>query len=184
MKAKKMFLVGSALLLCSFVFRNETLKPVPGSVVNFTADGMLGLKVNGTLTINEAEIDFDESDPARSRFAATIDVSSLTTGNSKRDRHLKSADFLDESVYPKIKFVSKSVKPVENGFLCSGILEIKGVKKEVMFPFTATEHKGALSFISEFNINRLEYNVGEKGGGVGHMIRVRLNIATVKVGSN
>jgi polyisoprenoid-binding protein YceI len=38
----------------------------------------------------------------------TIDASSLDTNNSKRDKHLRSADFFDVENHPQVRFVSDS----------------------------------------------------------------------------
>jgi polyisoprenoid-binding protein YceI len=38
----------------------------------------------------------------------TIDASSLETGNNKRDKHLRSADFFDVDNHPQVRFVSDS----------------------------------------------------------------------------
>jgi len=39
----------------------------------------------------------------------TIDAASLQTGNRKRDKHLRSADFFDAQNHPRVRFVSDSV---------------------------------------------------------------------------
>jgi polyisoprenoid-binding protein YceI len=46
------------------------------------------------------------SDPA---IELTIDAASVQTGNPKRDRHLRSADFFDAENHPQLHFVSDSV---------------------------------------------------------------------------
>ena len=38
----------------------------------------------------------------------TIDADSLDTGNSKRDKHLRSADFFDVKNQPQVRFASDS----------------------------------------------------------------------------
>jgi len=40
----------------------------------------------------------------------TIDAASLDTGNRKRDKHLRSADFFDVEHHPRVRFVSDSVQ--------------------------------------------------------------------------
>ena len=37
---------------------------------------------------------------------------------------------------------------------------MKGITKTISFPFTAKAENGAYQFKGNFNINRLEYNVG------------------------
>lgn len=51
----------------------------------------------------------------------SIDVKSIDTNNAKRDGHLQSEDFFDASKYPKITFISKSMKiPGGNQYKLTG----------------------------------------------------------------
>ena len=51
-----------------------------------------------------------ELDDRRQRqMTLTIDAASLHTGNSKRDKHLRSGDFFDTANYPEVRFRSTSV---------------------------------------------------------------------------
>jgi polyisoprenoid-binding protein YceI len=59
------------------------------------------------------------------------EVGSIDTKNAQRDGHLKSADFFDAANYPKLSFVSKSLrKKSDNEFELVGDLTIRGTKKE------------------------------------------------------
>ncbi|GLB49084.1 YceI family protein [Neptunitalea lumnitzerae] len=62
-------------------------------------------------------------------FEASVKTASISTNNTDRDNHLKSADFFDAETYPEIKFVSTSY---ESGKL-TGDLTIKNVTKSVVF---------------------------------------------------
>jgi polyisoprenoid-binding protein YceI len=64
----------------------------------------------------------------------TIDVNSISTGNGKRDGHLKSDDFFDAAHFPEMKFVSKEVKDVnekDSTAILVGDLTIRGTTKPV-----------------------------------------------------
>jgi polyisoprenoid-binding protein YceI len=81
--------------------------------------------VTGNVTVNTAS-------PESSSVQASLNVASLTTGNSDRDGHLKSGDFLDTATYPTITFSSTSVKALGGEeFEITGDLTIKGVTKSV-----------------------------------------------------
>ncbi|MDB5050718.1 MAG: YceI family protein [Fibrobacteres bacterium] len=65
----------------------------------------------------------------------TIDVNSISTGQPKRDGHLKSEDFFDVAHHPEMKFVSKEVKDVnekDSTATLVGDLTIRGITKEVL----------------------------------------------------
>ncbi len=56
---------------------------------------------------------YDPDDLGASRIDVTIDVHSLSTADTTRDAHVKSADFLDADKYPTITF--KSTKIAKDG---------------------------------------------------------------------
>src|SRR5208283_3973653 len=79
-------------------------------------------------TIKAAKEDFSD---ALIKFEA--DMNSINTKNEQRDGHLKSPDFFDAATYPKMWFVSKSVKTVSDFELqIVGDLTMRGVTKEIV----------------------------------------------------
>ena len=71
------------------------------------------------------------------RIELTIDAASLDTGNSSRDKHLRSADFFDTDNHPQVQFISSSVTKAHDGSLkVKGELEAAG--KLVPLDFDAT----------------------------------------------
>jgi polyisoprenoid-binding protein YceI len=63
------------------------------------------------------------------RMELTLDASSLDTGNPRRDRHLRSADFFDTEHYPEARFRSSRVNDRGGGRLAvEGELEAAGAR--------------------------------------------------------
>ncbi|MBL4862494.1 MAG: YceI family protein, partial [Crocinitomicaceae bacterium] len=79
------------------------------------------------------------SDLAHSNVKGSVQVSTLNTGNSGRDKHLKSADFFDIEKYPVMKFESNAIKKEGAMYSGKGALTIKGVTKVVTFIIDASE---------------------------------------------
>jgi polyisoprenoid-binding protein YceI len=76
------------------------------SSVEFRAAHFWGLAtVKGHFDDYAGRLDL-RADPA---IELTIDAASVQTGNAKRDRHLRSADFLDAENHPQVRFVSDAV---------------------------------------------------------------------------
>ncbi len=75
-------------------------------------------------------------DPASGTAGAanlSIDVASVSTGNERRDNHLKSPDFFAADSFPKITFVSTGIQKVAaNKYKVSGNLTMRGVTKPVV----------------------------------------------------
>ena len=77
------------------------------SSVEFRAKSIWGLApVKGHFGDYEGHMDLSAA-PA---IELTIDAASLDTGNRKRDKHLRSADFFDVENHPRVRFVSDSVE--------------------------------------------------------------------------
>lgn len=75
---------------------------------------------------------FDDKKPDASKVSVEIDTKSVNSNHAERDKHLRSADFLNVDKHPKATFVSKSVKPNGDGkATITGDLTLNGVTKEV-----------------------------------------------------
>lgn len=72
----------------------------------------------------------DEQAPASSRFELTIQAASVDTGNERRDRHLRNADFFDAGQFPHIRFVSAAVRKLDEArWEVTGDLTLHGVTR-------------------------------------------------------
>lgn len=80
----------------------------------------------------DGEFTFDSKDPSKNSINVDINVASVDTNHARRDKHLRSADFLDVKKHPKAKFVSTSYKatgPVTGTI--TGDLTLHGVTKPI-----------------------------------------------------
>jgi len=69
--------------------------------------------VSGKFGKFDADIEWDNEDPVKSKVIATIETKSIDTGIEKRDNHLKSDDFFKTEKFPTMTFKSKKVKKVK-----------------------------------------------------------------------
>jgi polyisoprenoid-binding protein YceI len=68
------------------------------------------------------------------RLAGVVHTPSVNTDNEQRDAHLRTADLLDTTLYPEIRFESTSVEHVEdNRYRLRGELTIKEIPLEIDF---------------------------------------------------
>lgn len=112
---------------------------------------------------------FDPENLENSTVDIIIKTKSVTTQLSKRDRHVRSDDFLDVRRYPQMRFQSSRIRSVKGStYELEGRLTIKDVTQNVVVPFTfygARENpfnpkQLVAGFEVRFTIDRLEYNVG------------------------
>ena len=113
----------------NFVAGTWDIDPVH-SEVSFVVRHMMVSKVRGRFEKVSGEIVTGDS-TEDSRVAATIDVSSISTGNEQRDGHIRSADFFEVESYPEWTFTSTAVVAKGDGYVLAGDLTIKGITKPV-----------------------------------------------------
>ena len=93
------------------------------SRVEFRTRTFWGLiTVNGRFEHYDGTLDL-RHEPA---IELTIDAPSLDTNNTKRDKHLRSADFFDVENHPQVRFVSDSAKLDGERLTVSGRLYAAG----------------------------------------------------------
>jgi len=137
-----------------------------------------GLTVEGSFSGLKGEINFDPQNVSTALFDVSLEVSTVDTGISLRDNHLKKEEYLDAKNYPKMKFVSKSVVKDDksNTWILTGRLTIKKTTKEISFPFLVSKQNAHDNFKGEFRINRRDFGVGGKSFSMADEVRVILDI--------
>jgi polyisoprenoid-binding protein YceI len=102
------------------------------STAGFTVKHLMVSTVPGSFGKVTGKITYDPKNPATLAVDATIDASTITTNNERRDTHLKSPDFFEVAKYPTITFKSKKATPGAGGTAkLVGDLTMHGVTKEV-----------------------------------------------------
>jgi polyisoprenoid-binding protein YceI len=138
------------------------------SEVSFVVRHMMVSKVRGRFDKFEGTFVTGE-DPLSSSVTASVDLSSINTGQEQRDAHIRSADFFEVEKYPEMTFVSTAVKPEEEGFVLEGDLTIKDVTKAVAFNLEITgfgpdAYGGTrCGFSATTQINRHDFHVDFNG---------------------
>ncbi len=137
---------------------------------NFATGGFDSLK--GVLV-------FDENNPAAARFDVTIQVNSIEVGSWLRNHHAKGSSWFDAEKYPYIHFVSTSITKTGTNYLATGILELHGVKKQIIIPFMFIANNGRGTFSGKFKINRTEFGIGEPKGNAKDITDIDVTIPVV-----
>ena len=77
------------------------------SGVHFSVRHLMVTNVRGTFSGVKGTVVYDPANPSTTQVEATVDANTISTGDPKRDAHLKGADFLDAEKYPEIIFKGK-----------------------------------------------------------------------------
>ncbi len=87
----------------------------------------LAKSVSGRFTDFEGTLEGDEQ-----RLAGVVHTDSVNSDNEQRDAHLRTADLLDTTRYPEIRFESTAVEHVEGDrYKLRGELTIKEIPVEI-----------------------------------------------------
>ncbi|MGN6568308.1 MAG: YceI family protein [Flavipsychrobacter sp.] len=140
-----------------------------------------GFDVIGGFTSLQGNIHFDPQNPSKDSFDVFVDASTINTGNSLRDSHLRETEYFDVKNYPRIHFVSTGVRPTakKGTYLLTGILTIKARFKNISFPFAVTPSGNSVAFKGAFKINRKDFDVGGFST-ISDELEVSLNIVARK----
>jgi polyisoprenoid-binding protein YceI len=169
------------LLLCLFVIttvRAQTSRILSGST-RFSVKFILGT-CNGTFDAPKGTAVFDEKALQTSSFNLTVNAGSFKTNNDTRDKDMKSEKYFFVSRYPEIRFRSSKVEKDGNSYKATGTLTIRDVSKTVTLPFDAKKNAdGTYALTSAFEINRLDYKIGEKDWKLKDVVKVEIK-ATIR----
>jgi polyisoprenoid-binding protein YceI len=103
------------------------------SEVTFKVKHLVISTVSGSFSSFEGTANTDGESFEDARIDFSIDVSSINTNQTDRDAHLRSADFFDSEVYPKMTFRSVSMEKVGgDNYKLTGDLTIKDITKPVV----------------------------------------------------
>ncbi|MBE7926440.1 YceI family protein [Pseudomonas saudiphocaensis] len=101
--------------------------------VNFKISHMGFSWLYGTFKDFDGSFSFDAEQPEASQVEVTLKTASLDSNHAERDKHLRSADFLNVAKHPTATFKSTSVKSTGEGTAdITGDLTLNGVTKPVV----------------------------------------------------
>lgn len=135
-----------------------------------------GKDMSGVFKGLKSDIQFDEVNLSASKISASIDPSTVNTGNGMRNKHAKQG--LGAEQFSSIKFESTAVTKVGSGYEAAGKLTIKDVTKDVKLPFTFTKNAEGGVFKGKFTVAPSEYHVDKKG--TPELLEIELNIPVTK----
>jgi len=161
------------VFFCSTNLFAQTSKIISGST-DFSVKFVLGT-CEGTFDPPKGDAIFDEKKPAGSSFDITIAAASFKTNIDARDKDMKSEKYFFVTKYPNIHFKSSKVEQKDGKYLATGTLTIRDVSKTVTLPFDAKKNSDrSYTISSTFDINRLDYKVGEKNWKLKDVVTVNL----------
>jgi polyisoprenoid-binding protein YceI len=161
------------------------------SSVEFVARHLMVTKVRGRFGEIDGTITIAD-DPFQSSVRASVDAASVSSGDEKRDAHLRSADFFDVEQFPTITFKSTAVTKTDDGFSVVGDLTMHGITKPVTLevedlsaPSKDPWGNTRVGTSAKAKVNRRDYGLSwnaalETGGVVvGDQIKITIDVSLI-----
>ena len=141
----------------------------------------------GTFDRISGDFTFDPAaGPAGQKISVEIDTASIDTGHAERDKHLRSADFLEVDKFPTATFVSTGYEGDANGGTMSGNLTLKGVTKPIAIAVTKVgEGKDPwggyrAGFEGKMTLNRSDFGAGMSLGPASESMELLLLVEGIR----
>ena len=159
------------------------------SQVNFAIKHIQISTVRGSISGVTGNVIWDDKDPTKSSVEATINATTVTTNNEKRDGHLKSPDFFNVEKFPTMTFKSTAVTGTSGKLQVVGDLTLAGVTKSVTLdvdgptpPQKSMGGKLASGFSATGKLKRSDFNFGSKytEPSLGDEVQFTLDIEALK----
>lgn len=108
-----------------------------------------------------AQIAYDETDLAHSKFDVTVQLASVDTGSGERDQTLATADFFDIAKFPQAHFVTNAFnRGADGGVIALGTLTLRDQSKPVALKVKYAATGGATTLDVSTTLNRLDFGLG------------------------
>jgi polyisoprenoid-binding protein YceI len=164
----------------------------PHTSVEFGVRHLMINTVKGKFPEVTGTIEFDGQDVSKSSVNVTIKTGSVNTGSADRDKHLRSADFLDVEKFPEMTFKSSRIEKQGDGYAAVGTLTIRGVAKEIVLPFNFLgqikdpQGRTKIGVEASVTLNRRDYGISwsktmDNGGlVVANEVKIEISFEAVK----
>lgn len=171
-----MVLIGSAYTIQAVInWKIDSEK----AMVKFTISAH-GQELVGNFKGAKGEVKFDETDLANSAFNCTIDIATINTGISGRDKHLLSPAFFGAEKSPQGRFTSAKIEKTKDGYIATGNFFLKETTKLISIPFVYSGDSETGLFKGSFSIKRSDYSIGQADDDIGDEVTIFLEIPVIK----
>ena len=90
----------------------------------------------------------------------TVAAASIETKNTRRDTHLRSADFFDSDNHPDITFTADHIRASGRGVVVTGMLAVRGRTRRLSFDAVGSvQGDGEIRLDAEVRINRADFGI-------------------------
>ena len=143
------------------------------SELTFHATSRL-MNADGKFSRFGGDVAVDPADLTTARVTVSVDASTLDTGISRRDRHLRSEAFFHVEKFPASTFESLRVEGAGRRLRVGGRLTLRGVTREVRVPVDVSVTGKRLDARGQFDVKRTDHglNYDSAVNPIGEQVRI------------
>jgi polyisoprenoid-binding protein YceI len=119
-----------------------------------------GAEFKGVFHKFTAVVTFAADALASSQFDVQIDMNSVDSKDSDRDKTIRGADVFDVAHAPTAHYVTKTITKTAGGFSALGALTMRGVTKDVPIDFQFAPGPAGATLTGSAKLKRLDFGVG------------------------
>ncbi|MFC0542222.1 YceI family protein [Kutzneria chonburiensis] len=159
------------------VYRIDTLD----SRITFRAKHQFGTgTVRGSFGLTGGEIAVTVP-PEESTVHAAASTLSFASGNTARDRKVKSTTFLDAEAYPEISFTSTSIEQVDGIWQLRGVLTARGAAAPAEFSLESLQVDAAdIRIAATGKIDRYAHGITAMKGMAGRYLWLTVTVRATR----
>jgi polyisoprenoid-binding protein YceI len=123
------------------------------------------ITVRGTFTVISGSVTVPGEGAEDASVSIEVDPTSVRTGISLRDRHLRGMRFLDSGRHPVIRFISDHALRHNGTWDLEGRLVLRGLERPVSAQVTVSQDAGPSRQLTiEFGVPRRPHSIGTATG--------------------
>lgn len=151
------------------------------NTITFKVKHAFGSTAEGSFKGLNSSIYFDTNQLSKTSINASLEARTIDTGLGLRDKTLRGTKYFDVEKYPTIKMTCTKIEhgAKENEYIGSFDLTLKSKTKNIKIPFNFIKTTNSGQFKASFQINRLDFDIGESSALLGDIVTIFVTINTV-----
>lgn len=156
------------------------------SFVQFKASHLGFSWLMGRFNEVEGVLNYDKDDVTKSSISVKVNTQSLDSNHAKRDKHLKSDDYIDASKHPQATFKSTKITKKGEKLLITGDFSFRGITRDLTIKAKLVGAGKSpwgderIGYEGIAKIDQTHFGMKGKPGNEKSMVELRLFIEAIK----
>ena len=170
------------LLLQPRVSLSQNWKVVSSSIT-FKIKHAFGSTAEGSFKGLTSSIFFDTNQLLKTSMNASLEARTIDTGLGLRDKTLRGVKYFDVEKYPKIEMTCTQAErgAKANEYIGTFEVTMRNKSKSLKIPFTFIQTGNTGLFKASFQINRLDFGIGESSALLGDTVTIFVTLNTTSI---